>query len=1179
MVLFTSNQKRLNTVDSCHAETSTLYVNNNLNKNNIQKGFTKSKLLSLILLVLSISSFGQTTYTWTGTTSTVWTVATNWSPNRTAATSDILQFNTGTTLTITAVPAQTVGRIVMSNNTNITLQGASAITLTIGNSTGDDLDIPSGSSLTIGTNVSVTMANSATASIAGTLSIITARTFNTNGTSVVTTVTGTLLNAGTVTCTTASKLLFNSGSTYTHSLAGGTIPTATWATTSTCNVIGITSALPSGLGQTFSNFMWNCPSQVSRLFGWATSMVVNGTYTVQSTGTSQYIYFVDGTSTTIDIAGNLNVSGGQLRLTRGNGNATVNIMGNVEVSSGILTIDAGNGGSILNVAGDFSATGGTITETGSGSGSINFTKAGTQLYTSGIAISNTINFTVKNGSTLQMAAPSTIVDGAGTFTIESDATLGVTSPDGITTSGTTGNIQVAGTRTYTAGASYIYNGSAAQAMGNGLTQNNPLNLTITNPGNTVSLGMATTISGALTVNTGSTLALSTYALGTPTSITIGNSSGSYAGGIISGSGLLTLGGNISVGAGNNGNTGAIISCPIEVGAADRTFDITQGASEDLSINGVISGTKNIIKTGDGRLVLGGANTTFTGTMTVSVGTLKIGNADALGTTAGATIVASGAELDLNGITLATSEPLTLNGVGINNSGDGALINTSSPSHTSSTYNGAITLGSDATIGAGSGDIILGANGVIGGFNLEKVGTYNLNLGSGTSTLGTVTVSAGTLTAPGTVNISGDFFNDGTFDAEGTGTINLNGASAQSIGGTTTTTTFNNLTLSGGGAKSLAKAAVVNKVLTFTSGILTTTSTYLLTIADGGSVASASTTSFVNGPMAKIGNTAFDFPVGAGTKLGRIGISAPSTTTTFTAQYFNAAPSNSTSFGSGLNGGTGKISTVEYWNLTPTGTPTAKVVLHWESNTSGITSLLAANLVVAHYTGSAWISEGNAGTTVSGAAGTLTSNTVSTWSPFTFGSPTSLAPLPVKLISFTAKAIEKDAILNWSTATEKNNDHFDIERSNDGVNFTKVGAVNGAGNSTAIEKYSFTDTRVADISSQNVYYRLKQIDFDGNFEYSNLATITFAKQGLVSISNVQPNPFVGNLVVNFNLPDEGNVTILIIDAQGRIVASNEVNANKGNNIAEFNTTDYAKGLYFISVNYKGSSTNYKMLVKE
>ncbi|MCX6190194.1 MAG: T9SS type A sorting domain-containing protein, partial [Bacteroidetes bacterium] len=436
-----------------------------------------------------------------------------------------------------------------------------------------------------------------------------------------------------------------------------------------------------------------------------------------------------------------------------------------------------------------------------------------------------------------------------------------------------------------------------------------------------------------------------------------------------------------------------------------------------------------------------------------------------------------------------------------------------------------------------------------------------------------------LTAPsGTINIAGTYSNSGTFTPNG-GTVDFNGG-AQSLGGTGSAgTDFYNLTISGTLTKTLTKPVTVAGNLTLTSGFLATDATNILTIAAGGTTSGVSSSSFVNGPMAKAGNTAFDFPVGAGTKLGRIGISAPSTTTTFTAQYFNAAPSNSTSFGSGLNGGAGKISAVEYWNLTPTGTPSANVVLHWESNTSGITSLLAANLVVAHYTGSAWVSEGNAGTTVSGAAGTLTSNTISTWSPFTFGSPSGFAPLPVKLISFTAKAIEKDAILNWSTATERNNDHFELERSNDGVIFTKIGEVNGAGNSTSIVKYAFTDARVADMSSQNVYYRLKQVDFDGSFEYSNLAIVTFAKQGVVSISNVQPNPFAGNLVVNYNLPDQGNVTIRIIDAQGRIVASNEVNANKGSNTAAFNTTDYAKGIYFISINYNGSSTNYKMLVKE
>ncbi len=934
------------------------------------------------------------------------------------------------------------------------------------------------------------------------------------------------------------------------------------------------------------------------------AMGASGLGTLQYTGTghtsNRVINITNGTGT-IEASGSgtLILSGGITAPNR-----PLNLAGTgLAVESGVIAIGSG-----------------TVTKNNAGTWSLSDanTYTGTTTINGGILSINTL-LSVGGGAS-SLGAPTTGAN--GTIAIGASGTLqytgtGHSSDRVVNLTGSGGTIGASGSGTLT--------------LSGGVT-GNARNLVLTGTGLGVESGVIATTSGTVTKSSTGTWTLSgvnTYTGATTISagvlsvgtIEIGGTAGNIGQASNAAANLVLDGGTLFY-TGSNASTDRNITL---TAAKTSTIDIN---TSTLEITGAIANTSGALtKAGAGTLTLSGTNL-YTGATIINNGTLRVNNTAAFGSTAGGVTVTSPGQIDLFGKTYST-ETLSLSGAGPD--GNGALVNTSAGN--TAAYNGDITIADATTIGgdiSAANNITLGGT-VTGAFTLTKMGGATLDLGTNavsisglnisegtvksttgtltvtgvftddgtfthnggtvaftgtssitgtvTTTFNNLTITSGTLTAPsGTINIAGNYSNSGTFTHNG-GTVNFNGGT-QSIGGAgSAATTFNNLTISGTLTKTLTKPVTVAGNLTLTSGFLATDATNILTIAAGGTTSGVSSSSFVNGPMAKAGNTAFDFPVGAGTKLGRIGITAPSTTTTFTAQYFNAAPSNSTSFGAGLNGGAGKISTVEYWNLTPTGTPTAKVVLHWESNTSGITSLLAANLVVAHYTSSAWVSEGNAGTTVSGAAGTLTSNTVSTWSPFTFGSPTSLAPLPVKLISFTAKAIEKDALLNWSTATEKNNDHFDIERSNDGVNFTKVGAVNGAGNSTAIEKYSFTDTRVADISSQNVYYRLKQIDFDGNFEYSNLATITFAKQGLVSISNVQPNPFVGNLVVNFNLPDEGNVTILIIDAQGRIVASNDVNANKGNNIAEFNTTEYAKGLYFISVNYKGSSTNYKMLVKE
>lgn len=1120
-----------------------IYTSNKTSKMNTI--FTKSRVLLIVFFFSFISSFSQAAGDYRSAGSGNWGTLGTWE-----------RFSGTTWLTPTA------GQGTPTNGSGvITIRSPHTVTVSVSVTT-DQTTINNGGQITVNSGITLTIAN---------------------GTGTDLTVDGIISSAGTI--TTTGTMTVNSGGIYKHNFttSAGTIPTATWNTGSTCEIIGYTNptkgTTPGGLAQTFSNFTWNCSAQTTRLIAWVTSMVVNGTYTVQNTNTN-YIYFADAGAVSISIAGNLIVSGGQLRFTRGNGNATVTITGNVTVSSGTLTIDNGNGGSIVNISGDLSVTGGTFQETAGTAVSVIFNKSGIQTLASGGTFAGLLNFTVNSGSTLQFAAASTILGGTGTFTLSSGATLGIKSTAGITTTGATGNIQVTGTRTYSTGASYIYNGSANQAVGNGLTQNTPADLTITNPGFTVSLGANTTISGALTINEGSVLSLTTFNLLTPTSVNMVSGSSSSAS-ITGTTGTLTLGGDITVTYLGSGSSGAVISSIVALGAANRTFNIASGVSNDLSINGVISGSTNIIKSGVGRLLLGGTNT-YSGTTTVSAGTIKLGNTSALGTNTGGTSVTSGAELDLAGFTLSASEPLTLNGTGF---GNGALLNTSA---SGATFNGAITLGSNTEIEAGAGDITLGTSGIVGGFNLTKSGSFNLSLGNSTSTLGAVTVTAGTLTAPGTINMSGDFTNNGTFSA-GTGTINLNSASAQSITGSTSTT-FNNLTLSGGGAKTLSTPATVDGVLTFTNGILNTSSTNLLSITANGSVASVSASSFVNGPVNKTGGTAFVFPVGkTGTGYQAIGISGSGTSTdAFTAEYIR---SSAIGLSAVHTSPISMVSGCEYWNLTPTsGSPTVDVSLYGNT-ASGCGSATGANyftgssaplanLRVIHFNGTSWENATSGTTGVSGTSPNVivTAPAVSSFSPFTFGS-INLSPLPVKLVAFTAIASGNNSLLNWTTASELNNDRFEVERSIDGINFTYVGEVKGAGNSTSILNYQFIDTRVSELSTKQVYYRLKQVDFDGTIDYSNIVLVNFNKVSAVTIQTIQPNPFGDKLSISYSLPEAGVVTISLVDLQGRVLMTTENNANKGFNSANFNTEGISTGMYFITISHLGMSSNYKMLVKK
>ncbi len=325
-----------------------------------------------------------------------------------------------------------------------------------------------------------------------------------NGTGTDLTVNGTITNSGTILNTSSGTVVgtiqFNPNSTYIHSRNGGNIPISNWDPSSTCLITGYANSEIGGIGQAFGNFTWNCASQGSTGFAFAiTGMSIAGDFTIINTGTGGTSGgYLEIKQSDLAIGGDLIINGGTLRVGVST-SCTYNIEGSVYMDGGTLMMSWSGKSSTIKVAGDFSHTSGAITETDNGFGSIEFDGTGIQTYTSGGTVSNTINFTIYSGATLQMADESTVITGGGTFTLSAGGTLGIRSTSGIWKTAASGNIRVTGTRSYDANANYIYNGSGAQETGDGLTS--AQNLTINNVAG-VTLSQEVNVSGVLTLTSG-----------------------------------------------------------------------------------------------------------------------------------------------------------------------------------------------------------------------------------------------------------------------------------------------------------------------------------------------------------------------------------------------------------------------------------------------------------------------------------------------------------------------------------------------------------------------------------------------------------------------------------------------------------------------------------------------------
>jgi len=365
---------------------------------------------------------------------------------------------------------------------------------------------------------------------------------------------------------------------------------------------------------------------------------------------------------------------------------------------------------------------------------------------------------------------------------------------------------------------------------------------------------------------------------------------------------------------------------------------------------------------------------------------------------------------------------------------------------------------------------------------------------------------------------------------------------------------------------------------FGMGIVNFSGTGSLTFTDNASSDDGSPLSYVDGPVIKEGNESFVFPIGDETAhpVWQPHVWAPlilyndagAITDKFTCEYFfTAAPNNYNAWNMCDYTALHHVSGMEYWMLNRnSGTSTPNVGLFWKNaDRSGITNV--SEVVVAHYEPCPmpagplkWkaMTTSASGTTGPTGTGLAIGSGFTNYSPITFGTKTNSNPLPVSLLDFTAECNGGGVEVHWSTATETNNDHFIVERSQDATNWQTVTTVQGAGNSNSSLNYQVLDAQPYGGTS---FYRLRQVDYNGQSETFSAVAVK-CNEGQPSVS-FYPNPFTSGLSIDMVNIGSGKATLIVYDMLGqKVLAKNLVSNELTNGTLILDLEPLAKGLYTI-----------------
>jgi len=619
-------------------------------------------------------------------------------------------------------------------------------------------------------------------------------------------------------------------------------------------------------------------------------------------------------------------------------------------------------------------------------------------------------------------------------------------------------------------------------------------------------------------------------------------------------------------------------------ASGVTFTVANGTGTDITLNGLLKNIGTFTLSTNAAMAVGAtgvyedAQPATTGTVTIPTATWAAGSTCSITGLVGVSgtdyaglqgVRQSFSNFKVNTPNLVTKLLLTRNGgtaapymevtgtltVDATGSGTGIQVISTGNNNNTLVVGNYVQNGGSVFVIHNASSVATRSFTVTGNFTLNNNAIFDIGNTSGTSATNiNYTNVAGNVVIASTATLQR------TIQAGSSGTIArfiFNGSAAQSASFGLTNGAVN-YELNNAAGLTITTDLVVNGTLTLTAGKIATGSNKLV-IGATGSITGAGAASYVVGNLQKniaTGAATVTFEIGAADNYRPVSLAFGNVTTTgdITASVSQAAGDHPNIAGTTINAAK---SVNRYWTLTNSG-----VVF---DNYAAVFTFVAAdvdagantaNFIVRRYISAAWSSV---------TAGTLTATTsqatgLTGFGDFAIGEA---VILPVVISFFKGETNASVNRLTWTTETEHNNAGFEIERSIDGKNFSVIGYIAtraDRGNSTTTLNYVFTDEKPI---AGNNYYRLKQIDADGKFNYSSMVKLSI-RGAAFNIAKLYPNPATDIINLALYSAKAERITLRVTDISGKVVMQNTIALLAGDNMQQVNIGTLSPGRYFIHI---------------